>query len=235
MILRPPSLRRRCGLRRRRLSRPAKGFREVCRRPAARPPIPAGGGIYVSSGNKENEIVADDALSRARKARQQLPSPKSGAVVPAGSSARNNLIALAKAAVARPAPAAPVVQVAPSGETKGTALVARVRDAAARPVPVRPKPPEPPKIVAPVPVVAPAPVPIPVPTKQVVPVQIAPDQIVPVEIPQNAAGAQSPINVVVNVVNEQRGPYWGWPYWYGCGRLNCPHLRGLPCNRWLCF
>jgi hypothetical protein len=180
--------------------------------------------------------VADDALSRARKARQ-LPSPKNGAVVPAGSSGRNDLIALARAASQRPVPAATavddflrVVKAAPVGETKGTALIARMRDAAARPVPVRPKPPEPPKTEAPAPVEAPAPS----PATQVVPVEIAPGQTVPVEVPQNATGAQ-PIVVNVNVVNEQRGPYWGWPYWYGCGRFNCPHLRGLPCNRWLCF
>ena len=183
--------------------------------------------------------MANDALSRARKARQ-LPSPKSGAVVPAGSSGRNDLIALARAASQRPVPAATAVddflrrvKAAPAGETKGTALIAQMRDAAARPVPVRPKPPEPPTVVeAPVPVEVPAPS----PATQVVPVEIAPGQIVPVEVPQNGTPGAQPIVVNVNVVNEQRGwgPYWS-PYWYGCGRFNCPHLRGLPCNRWLCF
>ena len=190
--------------------------------------------------------MADDALSRARKA---LAPPKGGAVVPAKRSG-TDLIERARAAAQRPVPAAPVVRTAPPVvETKGaasTALVARVREAAARPVPVRPKP-EPLNAPAPTKAEAPAPVPVaapaqalPVPVKQVVPVEIAPGQTVPVEIvpPNAAAGATpQPIVVNVNVVNEQRGPYWGpwpYPYWSRCAAWNCPRARGVPCTGWFC-
>ena len=193
--------------------------------------------------------MADDALSRARKA---LASPKGGAVVPAGGSGRD-LIAQARAAAQRPVPTAPVVRAAPSDETKGaasTALVVRIREAAARPVPVRPvvKAPEPPPnepAPAKAGVEAPAPVPVaaptaPVPAKQVVPVEIAPGQTVPVEImPQNGqAGAQQPINIVVNVQNNEPrgwGPYWPYPYYGHCRAWNCPRARGLPCTGWFCL
>jgi RNA polymerase-binding transcription factor len=200
--------------------------------------------------------VADDALSRARKALQR-PLPKSGAVVPAERSGRNDLIARARAAARKPAaaPPVPVKAAAPVEETKGTALIARIREAAAKPVPVRPvvKASEPPNepapakagVEAPAPAEAPASVPAvqaaSVPAMQTVTVPAVAGQQtvpVPVEVPQNAVNGSQPIVVNVKVVNEQRGwgPYWPYsPYWHGCGRVNCPHLRGLPCNRWLCW
>jgi hypothetical protein len=79
--------------------------------------------------------MADDALSRARKA---LAAPKSGAVVPAERSGRD-LIEQAKAASQRPLPTAPVVRAAPNDESKGSALIARVKEAAPRPVSAPPK------------------------------------------------------------------------------------------------
>jgi hypothetical protein len=226
--------------------------------------------MCVTCGNKEKAIVADDALSRARKA---LAAPNSGAVVPANNRSGRDLIAAAKAAAAKTMTAVPVVRAAPNDqgsalvarikeaaaprpvsiqpkavveapvaarapadETKG-ALVARVREAAARPLPIRPvaKAPEPAPIIEP-PVEAPAAVPATVPAAQIVPVEVAPGQTMPVQIPPNAAaGGGQPIVFNVTVVNEQRG--WGpyWPYWHGCGRFNCPHLRGLPCNRFWCW
>lgn len=207
----------------------------------------------------------DDAPSRARKA---LPSPNSRAVVPTTRSGRTDLIALARAASARPAPTAAVpAKTAPRAEDKVTPLIARLREAVDQPasvktvpvedkstalvaqiretttgtVPVQPKPPEPRKVETPASPWVRAVAPASVPAIQTVPVQIAPGQTVPVEVPQNAAaGAQQPINVTVNVVNEQRGywgPYWygyPYPYWHGCGKRHCPHLRGLPCNSWFC-
>jgi hypothetical protein len=189
--------------------------------------------------------MADDALSRAKKT---LAAPKSGAVVPAARSGRD-LIALAKAAASRPSPslvrADPRVRGNEVSETKpqvSTALVVeRVREAAARPLPVRPKPEppnEPAKADTPAPVPVAAPAQLPVPVTQVVPVEIAPGQTVPVEIPPNAGNGGQPIVVNVNVVNEQRGPYWGpywpYPYWHGCSAWNCPRRRGLPCTGWFC-
>jgi hypothetical protein len=225
--------------------------------------------------------VADNALIRAKKALQQLPSPNSRAVVPVDRSSSKDLIALARAAAGRSTPDQPApvktvpienkstaliaqakeaakhrepdrpapVKTMPVEDKGSTALVARLKEGAARPVPVVQKAPAPPNEPAPVKAeveaLAPAPVQVPikapasVPSTQVVPVQISPGQTVPVEVPQNAvAGAQQPINVTVNVVNEQRGywgPYWyPYPYWHGCGRRNCPHLRGLSCNGWFC-
>jgi hypothetical protein len=188
--------------------------------------------------------VADDPLSRARKA---LAAPKGNAVVPARQSGRE-LIERARSASQRPSPVAPVVESAPV-ETKSAAnlplLVERVKAAAEKPVPVRPKPAEPPKVEAPPLVAEPergAPlVATPVsPATQVVPVEIALGQTVPVEImPQNGqAGAQPPINIVVNVQNnEQRGwgPYWPYPYYSHCRAWNCPRARGLPCTGWFCL
>jgi hypothetical protein len=137
---------------------------------------------------------------------------------------------------------------APAEESKG-ALLVRIKESAARPSPIRPvvKAPEPAPIVeapaaapAPVPAVVPATAPaVPSPAGQIVPVEIAPGQTVPVEVPPNAGNGQ-PIVVNVNVVNEQRGPYWPYgygPYWgpyAGCRAANCPRWHGWSCTGLFC-
>jgi hypothetical protein len=192
-------------------------------------------GAVVPAGRPGRDLIA------AAKAAAARPMQTAPIVRAAPNDQGLALIARAKEAAARPVSIqpkamveAPVTARAPADETKD-ALVARVKEAAARPLPIRPvvKAPEP---IVEVPVEAPSAVPATVPAAQIVPIEVAPGQTVPVQIPPNAAaGAQQPINVVVNVVNEQRG--WGpyWPYWHGCGRFNCPHLHGLPCNRFWCW
>jgi hypothetical protein len=73
-----------------------------------------------------------DALSRAKKA---LAPPKSGAVVPADRARRNDLIALPRAAAARPAQPIPAKTM--PVEAKDAALIERVKKAAARPMTAR--------------------------------------------------------------------------------------------------